>query len=78
MATSAFSVRLATHRDLGEMGRVLARAFDQDPVIRFVLGDHGSFSKRCAILMRILTSVHIDRGDHRCGRLGPARSLEGA
>lgn len=51
-------VRLATRTDLPEISEVLGRAFDDDPVMRYVISGR-PVAPRAAVLLGLMASMHL-------------------
>jgi ribosomal protein S18 acetylase RimI-like enzyme len=58
-ARPSFTVRKATADDLDELGAVLGRAFDDDPVMGFVISAR-PVGPRAAMLLRLFASKHLE------------------
>ncbi|MFN8051745.1 MAG: GNAT family N-acetyltransferase [Acidimicrobiales bacterium] len=56
--TAGVTVRLATEGDLDELASVLGRAFDDDPVMNFVIAKR-PVAPRAAMLLGLFASMHL-------------------
>lgn len=56
------STRIADRDDLDAIGQTLGAAFEDDPVMRWLVGEHRTDVKRVGCLYRAIAAGHLDDG----------------